>query len=81
MDYLLLRAIQLGASDLHIEPMQTKVRVRVRIDGVLQSLTEFRTQRHTLLDELSGSHELLKSGIEHPMETYLAPSIAEDVSA
>jgi len=40
VDYLLLRAIQLGASDLHIEPMQNKVRVRVRIDGVLQHLTD-----------------------------------------
>ena len=40
VDYLLLRAIQLGASDLHIEPMQKKVRVRLRIDGVLQQLTE-----------------------------------------
>jgi len=40
VDYLLLRAIQLGASDLHIEPMESKVRVRVRIDGVLQRLTD-----------------------------------------
>lgn len=40
VDYLLMRAIELKASDLHIEPMQNKVRVRVRVDGVLQQLTE-----------------------------------------
>ena len=40
VDYLLFRAIQLAASDLHIEPLQSKVRVRVRVDGVLQPLTE-----------------------------------------
>ncbi len=40
VDYLLARAIQLGASDLHIEPMQSKIRVRTRIDGVLQHLTD-----------------------------------------
>jgi len=40
VDYLLLRAIQLGASDLHIEPLQKKIRVRVRVDGVLQQLTD-----------------------------------------
>lgn len=38
VDYLLFRAIELGASDLHVEPLQSKVRVRV--DGVLQNLTE-----------------------------------------
>lgn len=39
VDYLLLRAIQMRASDLHIEPQEDKVRVRVRVDGVLQQLT------------------------------------------
>lgn len=40
VDYLLLRAIEAGASDLHIEPLDRKVRVRIRVDGVLQPLTE-----------------------------------------
>jgi type IV pilus assembly protein PilB len=40
VDYLLGRAVQLGASDLHIEPTQNRVRVRARIDGVLQQLSD-----------------------------------------
>lgn len=40
LDYLLLRAVQMKASDVHIEPLQSKVRVRVRVDGVLLPLTE-----------------------------------------
>ncbi len=40
VDHLITRAIQLGASDLHVEPMQNKTRVRVRVDGVLRKLTE-----------------------------------------
>jgi type IV pilus assembly protein PilB len=40
VDYLLYQAIKLGASDLHIEPLQNKVRVRVRIDGVIRHLTD-----------------------------------------
>lgn len=40
VDYLLLRAIELGASDLHIEPLRNKVRVRARVDGTLRPLTE-----------------------------------------
>ena len=37
---LVARGHQLGASDLHIEPQQNKIRVRTRIDGVLQHLTD-----------------------------------------
>lgn len=40
VDYLLSRAVQLDASDLHIEPMMDAIRVRVRVDGVLQHLTD-----------------------------------------
>jgi type IV pilus assembly protein PilB len=40
LDHLLLRAIQLRASDLHIEPLEKKLRVRVRVDGVMQGLTD-----------------------------------------
>jgi type IV pilus assembly protein PilB len=32
---ILLNAIQKGASDIHVEPYETKLRVRYRIDGVL----------------------------------------------
>ena len=35
---LLVRAIAMRASDIHIEPFQRKVRVRVRIDGLLQEV-------------------------------------------
>ncbi|HSB51225.1 MAG TPA: type IV-A pilus assembly ATPase PilB [Dissulfurispiraceae bacterium] len=35
---ILLRAIQSGASDIHIEPSEKVVSVRYRIDGVLQSV-------------------------------------------
>lgn len=31
-------AIKIGASDIHIEPTETKMRVRLRVDGVLQEI-------------------------------------------
>ncbi len=40
VDYLLGQAVQMGASDLHIEPTANHVRVRVRVDGVLHQLTD-----------------------------------------
>jgi len=41
VDGLLLRAIREGASDVHIEPMASKLRVRFRIDGSLLGVTEY----------------------------------------
>ncbi len=35
MNVILLNAIKKGASDIHIEPYEKKLRVRYRIDGVL----------------------------------------------
>ncbi len=35
---LMLSAIQRGASDIHVEPYEKELRVRFRIDGVLQSV-------------------------------------------
>ena len=35
VNVILLNAIKKGASDIHIEPYEKKLRVRYRIDGVL----------------------------------------------
>lgn len=40
VDHLLLQAIDAGASDLHIEPLEKKVQARIRVDGVLRHLTD-----------------------------------------
>ncbi|MBI5094369.1 MAG: Flp pilus assembly complex ATPase component TadA [Candidatus Hydrogenedentes bacterium] len=40
VDHILARAIEERASDIHIEPMSEKIRVRYRIDGVLVYKTD-----------------------------------------
>ena len=40
VDYILAKAVREGASDIHIEPMENRVRVRYRIDGVLVHKTD-----------------------------------------
>nr|WP_269751806.1 ATPase, T2SS/T4P/T4SS family [Pseudophaeobacter flagellatus] len=40
VNQLLARAVQSGASDLHIEPHEAGLRVRMRIDGVLQEVMD-----------------------------------------
>lgn len=40
------RAIEMGASDIHIEPMKRTVRVRFRVDGVLRKVLEYQKLQH-----------------------------------
>jgi type IV pilus assembly protein PilB len=40
------RAIEMGASGIHIEPMKRTVRVRFRIDGVLRRVLEYQKGQH-----------------------------------
>lgn len=37
---IIAQAIKVGASDIHIEPYESKIRVRFRIDGVLKQIKE-----------------------------------------
>jgi type IV pilus assembly protein PilB len=41
VDHLITRALRDGASDIHVEPTQSKVRVRFRIDGGLVHVTDY----------------------------------------
>ena len=43
---LLLQAIKQGASDIHIEPTETELRVRYRVDGMLQIATTMAKKIH-----------------------------------
>lgn len=40
------KAIKLHASDIHIEPLDTKTRVRLRIDGLLRPIEDIPAGRH-----------------------------------
>lgn len=44
---IFLRAMQTGASDIHIEPFEDDTIVRMRVDGVLHETTRIPRSRHT----------------------------------
>ncbi len=44
VNYLITDAVTKGASDIHIEPYEKRVRVRFRIDGVLEEQMSFSTR-------------------------------------
>ncbi|MFT8889247.1 MAG: GspE/PulE family protein [Ethanoligenens sp.] len=46
---IITQGVKLGASDIHIEPLEQETRVRVRIDGVLQNLMVLPPAAHALV--------------------------------
>lgn len=46
-DYVILWAVLSGASDIHIEPLSSFVRLRYRIDGELKEILEYQSFLHT----------------------------------
>lgn len=41
IEVILAGALELGASDIHLEPTETDVRLRYRLDGILTDISEF----------------------------------------
>ena len=49
IDNIILTAIEKRASDIHVEPMEDKVRIRYRIDGELITVTELPKSRQDIV--------------------------------
>lgn len=70
LNLILIEAIQQGASDIHFEPLEESLRVRYRIDGVLQTrhspAQEFQAQLLTRIKVMSkmdiAEHRLPQDG-------------------
>ena len=54
--YLLLDAIKAKASDIHIEPWESTLAVRIRLNGVLTELVHLPLE---LMDKISGRFKVL----------------------
>ena len=49
IDNIVLTAIKQRASDIHVEPMENRVRIRYRIDGELITVSELPKQRQSMI--------------------------------
>ncbi len=49
LDYILGGAFELIVSDIHIEPAENEVHMRVRLDGLLQDIARFSHDMHKML--------------------------------
>jgi general secretion pathway protein E len=60
--YLLIDAIKAGASDIHIEPWETTLVVRIRLNGVLTELVHLPLE---LMEKISGRFKVLANLITY----------------
>ncbi|OGZ67523.1 MAG: hypothetical protein A3C58_02105 [Candidatus Staskawiczbacteria bacterium RIFCSPHIGHO2_02_FULL_34_10] len=69
LDVILFGAILIGASDIHIEPQEDKVRIRIRLDGVLQDITFFSQETyHNLLSRIKLLSKIKLNITEKPQD-------------
>ena len=74
IDDIIVTAMQKRASDIHIEPMENKVRVRYRIDGELITVTELPKDRQDIITgrikSISGMHQEIVYDQDGSITTY-----------
>ena len=69
LDIILFGAIHLEASDIHIEPQNEDVRLRIRIDGILQDTVFFdQTTYHHLISRLKLLSKLKLNVTDKPQD-------------
>jgi general secretion pathway protein E len=62
VNFILLDSIQAGASDIHIEPWESTLVVRIRLSGVLQELVHLPLE---LMEKISGRLKVMASLISY----------------
>ncbi len=74
IDNIIMTAIDKRASDIHIEPMDNKVRIRFRIDGELITITELPKDRQDIvagrIKSISNMHQEIVYDQDGSINTY-----------
>lgn len=74
VDNIILTAMKQRASDIHIEPLEDKIRIRYRIDGELITVSELPKSRQTLLTgrlkSISNMHQEITTDQDGRINSY-----------
>ena len=74
VDNIVLTAIKQRASDIHVEPMENKVRIRYRIDGELITVSELPKQRQAMIagriKSIANMHQEITSDQDGAIDAY-----------
>ncbi len=78
LDVVLYGAIHLGASDIHFEPQEDKIRLRIRLDGNLQDATFFEKNiYHNILTRLKLLSKIKLNITDKPQDGRFSIAIGE----
>ncbi|MBR3236748.1 type II/IV secretion system protein [Candidatus Saccharibacteria bacterium] len=77
-DFLIDQADKLGASDIHIENMRDKIRIRMRVDGILHPVADIDRDRYRIfMGELS-SRANVSMASNDPQSGHMQKDIERD---
>jgi type II secretory ATPase GspE/PulE/Tfp pilus assembly ATPase PilB-like protein len=77
-DFLIDQADKLGASDIHIENMRDKIRIRMRIDGALHPVADLDKDRYRVVMGALGSRANISSAATRPQSGHMQKDITRD---
>ncbi len=76
LGYLVQQAHKLGASDIHIETGRENVRIRFRIDGVLQLIAELSFEKHRPLVSAIASAGNVSTAADYAQQGHISQSVS-----
>ena len=74
-DYLIDQADKLGASDIHIENMRDKIRVRMRVDGALHPVADLEKDRYRVIMATLSSRANISTAANNPQSGHMQKDI------
>lgn len=77
-DYLVDQADMLGASDIHIENMRDRIRIRMRIDGALHPVADLEKERYRILMGALGTRANISIAATDPQSGHMQKEVTRD---
>lgn len=77
-DYLVDQADRLGASDIHIENMRDRIRIRMRVDGALHPVADLEKERYRILMGALGTRANISIAATEPQSGHMQKDITRD---
>jgi type II secretory ATPase GspE/PulE/Tfp pilus assembly ATPase PilB-like protein len=78
-DYLIDQADKLGASDIHVENMRDRIRIRMRVDGALHPVADLDKDRYRVIMGALGSRANISIAATEPQSGHMQKEVTTDV--
>ncbi len=77
-DYLIDQADKLGASDIHVENMRDRIRIRMRVDGALHPVADLNKDRYRVIMGALGSRANISVAATDPQSGHMQKEVTTD---